>query len=156
MIQVGISDETLQININLRRWTRSGPRWTGVSFRAGDNASASDRATRAAPASLNIIHFIMDSDRLMSSPVPPRSSLPPSSAPLPTQSSSHHDTPRRARQTADPLTFADDEAEEAREENGLSQRRRRVRGQQINGDVPMVKDAVGESVAEAFEAFLKS
>ena len=49
--------------------------------------------------------------------------------------------------------MAVDEAEEEAEE-GSTRRRRRPR--QVNGDVPMVKDAVGESVAESFETFLKT
>ncbi|KAA1466637.1 MCM-domain-containing protein [Dentipellis sp. KUC8613] len=98
----------------------------------------------------------MNSDRL-SSPAPPRSSLPPSSAPLPSQSSNGRPTPRQKRQGGDALTFGDDEAEEALEGNGPgASRRRRPRTQQLNGDVPVVKDAVGESVAEAFETFLKT
>jgi DNA replication licensing factor MCM6 len=53
------------------------------------------------------------------------------------------------------LAFGDDEAEEDQEGGeSAARRRRRTRGQ-INGDVPLVKDAVGESVAESFEAFLK-
>ncbi|KAI0053772.1 MCM-domain-containing protein [Auriscalpium vulgare] len=96
----------------------------------------------------------------MSSPAALRSSLPPSSAPAPSQSTSTNraSTSRQAtRQTADALSFGDDEADEAREETEAgSRRRRRPRTQQINGDVPIVKDAVGESVAEAFETFLKT
>ncbi|EGO02002.1 hypothetical protein SERLA73DRAFT_104230 [Serpula lacrymans var. lacrymans S7.3] len=94
----------------------------------------------------------------LSSPVAPRSSLPPSSAPLPTFSSNgtprSGGTPRRPAQDA--LTFGDDEAEEAGEDNeAIAQRRRRPRGQPT-GEVPLVKDAVGESVSESFETFLKT
>ena len=46
------------------------------------------------------------------------------------------------------------EAEEENQEAGGNRIRRRPR--QVNGDVPMVKDAVGESVAESFETFLKT
>lgn len=91
----------------------------------------------------------MDSDA-PSSPLAMPSSLPPSSAPDPTQSTNGA-TPRRP--IADALTMAVDEAEEEAEE-GNTRRRRRPR--QVNGDVPMVKDAVGESVAESFETFLKT
>ncbi|KAI0311366.1 MCM-domain-containing protein [Amylostereum chailletii] len=91
-----------------------------------------------------------------SSPAAFRSSLPPSSAPQPSQSTAG--TPRRrpARTTQDALSFGDDEAEEEREEGGPTRRRRRPRTQQLEGDVPVVKDAVGESVADAFETFLKT
>lgn len=100
----------------------------------------------------------------ISSPVAPQSSLPPSSA-LPSTNGrgSPRSNPRsspRARQVrqpppADALAFGDDEAEEEQEgdDSGV-RRRRRARGQ-INANVPLVKDAVGESVAESFETFLK-
>ena len=53
-------------------------------------------------------------------------------------------------------SFGDDEAPEA-EETTQTRARRRARGQgNANADVPLVKDAVGESVAESFEAFLKT
>ncbi|KAI0068520.1 mis5 protein [Artomyces pyxidatus] len=99
----------------------------------------------------------MNSDPI-SSPAPLRSSLPPSSAPVASQSTNTGvSTSRQAtRQTADALSFGDDEAEEAREETDAgSRRRRRPRTQQMN-EVIIVKDAVGESVAEAFETFLKT
>lgn len=90
----------------------------------------------------------------LSSPQAPRSSLPPSSAPIPTQSPNRRSTPNR--RTADALTLGDDEAEEDNEEGDDSGRRRRRARGQVNGDVPLVKDAVGESVAESFETFLKT
>ncbi|KAI9467188.1 MCM-domain-containing protein [Lactarius psammicola] len=97
----------------------------------------------------------------MSSPPLPRSSLPPSSAPQNSLSPNAQSSTRQAtRRTTDALSFGD-EGNDAREdvtETG-SRRRRRPRAeqqQQLNGDVPIVKDAVGESVAEAFEAFLKT
>jgi DNA replication licensing factor MCM6 len=89
----------------------------------------------------------------LSSPQAPRSSLPPSSATFPTQSPNRRSTP--VRRTADALTLGDDEAEEDEDANEGGRRRRRTRGQ-VNGDVPLVKDAVGESVAESFETFLKT
>ncbi|TFY78767.1 hypothetical protein EWM64_g5246 [Hericium alpestre] len=73
----------------------------------------------------------MDSDRISSPPLP-------------------------RRQAGDALNFGDDEAEEAVEENGSGARRRRRPRTQMNADVPVVRDAVGESVAEAFETFLKT
>ncbi|KAG6910996.1 hypothetical protein DXG01_006050 [Tephrocybe rancida] len=87
----------------------------------------------------------------MSSPLAMRSSLPPSSAPDPTQSVAGRSSPRRP--TADALTLGD-EAEEDGDEQGGGRKRRRPRTQ--NGEVPLVKDAVGDSVAESFETFLKT
>jgi DNA replication licensing factor MCM6 len=92
-----------------------------------------------------------------SSPPLPRSSLPPSSAPQPQSQSARSSTRQATRRTTDALSFGD-EANDAREDatEASSRRVRRPRTEQLNGDVPIVKDAVGESVAEAFEAFLKS
>ncbi|KAF8969320.1 mis5 protein [Flammula alnicola] len=92
----------------------------------------------------------MESDA-PSSPIAMPSSLPPSSAPDPTPSNNGA-TARRP--IADALALANDEAEEDNEEGAARGRRRRPR--QMNGDVPIVKDAVGESVAESFETFLKT
>jgi DNA replication licensing factor MCM6 len=71
--------------------------------------------------------------------------------------SSSNGTPRSAgrRPTSDALAFNDDEAQEAEEDGATTRRRRRPRNQQ-NGDVPLVRDAVGESVSESFETFLKT
>jgi DNA replication licensing factor MCM6 len=94
----------------------------------------------------------------MSSPPLPRSSLPPSSAPQDSQSPSARSSTRQAtRRTRDALSFGD-ETNDAREDvtEASSRRKRRPRTEQLNGDVSIVKDAVGESVAEAFEAFLKT
>jgi DNA replication licensing factor MCM6 len=94
----------------------------------------------------------------MSSPPLPRSSLPPSSAPQHSQSPRAQSSTRQAtRRTTDALSFGD-ETNDAREDatEASSRRRRRPRTERINGDVPIVRDAVGESVAEAFEAFLKT
>jgi DNA replication licensing factor MCM6 len=85
-----------------------------------------------------------------SSPVIP-SSLPPSSVPVAT-ASTNNGTPRR--QFTDALAMGGREADEENQEAGGNRRRRRPR--QANGDVPMVRDAVGESVAESFETFLKT
>jgi DNA replication licensing factor MCM6 len=90
-----------------------------------------------------------------------RSSLPPSSAPLPTQSSlsskGRRSTPNRPRATADALAFGDEEGGRQGEdgETDGAKKRKSVRGQMI-GDIPLVKDVVGESVAESFETFLKT
>ena len=94
----------------------------------------------------------------MSSPPLPRSSLPPSSAPQNSQSPNARSSTRQAtRHTRDALSFGD-ETNDAREDvtEASSRKKRKPRTEQLNGDVPIVKDAVGESVAEAFEAFLKT
>ncbi|KAH0587896.1 hypothetical protein H2248_006648 [Termitomyces sp. 'cryptogamus'] len=86
----------------------------------------------------------------MSSPLAIPSSLPPSSAPDPTQSAVGR-SPRRP--TADALTLGDEAEEDGGEPGGSKRRRARTQG---NGEIPLVKDAVGESVAESFESFLKT
>jgi len=55
---------------------------------------------------------------------------------------------------ADALAMRVDEADEDNNEGNAVKRRKRPR--QTNGDIPLVKDAVGESVAESFETFLKT
>ena len=90
----------------------------------------------------------MDSDG-PSSPIAMPSSPPPS-VPVATASTSNG-TPRRP--FTDALAMGD---REAGEENQTGRDRRRRRPRQVNGDVLMVKDAVGESVAESFETFLKT
>jgi DNA replication licensing factor MCM6 len=88
-----------------------------------------------------------------SSPAALRSSLPPSSAPNPTQTTNGR-SPRRP--AADALTFGDDEADEDNgDEDAKSRKRKRAKGQ-VNADVPLVKDAVGESVRESFETFMRT
>ncbi|KIM58761.1 hypothetical protein SCLCIDRAFT_1218308 [Scleroderma citrinum Foug A] len=97
----------------------------------------------------------MDMDGL-SSPPAPRSSLPPSSAPDPTLSS--NGTPRSAqrRPAPDALAFGGDEEQGTQDADEQGGRRRRKARNQPNGEVPMVRDAVGESVCESFETFLKT
>jgi DNA replication licensing factor MCM6 len=90
---------------------------------------------------------MMDIDGI-SSPAAFRSSLPPSSAPVPSFSI-HGRSPRRI---ADALAIGDEE--DNQNEDATSKRRRKIKGPTI--DVPLVKDAVGESVAESFETFLKT
>jgi len=92
----------------------------------------------------------MDSDG-PSSPIAMPSSLPPSSAPDPLPLA-NDGTPRRP--IADALAMGDIEAEEDNNEGTAN--RKRKRPPQVNGDVPIVKDAVGESVADSFETFLKT
>lgn len=93
----------------------------------------------------------MDFDGSSSPPAMP-SSLPPSSAPDPSLT---NDTRSPHRPTVDALTLGDDEPDQQGEQSGSGTRkRRRPRGQV--GDVPLVKDAVGESVTESFETFLKT
>lgn len=103
----------------------------------------------------------MDVDGVSSSPPLRQSSLPPSSAPVASQSSNGRSTPRRIRPSgrgSDALNLGDDEAEEVPDgDDAGARRRRRPRGQgQLNADVPIVKDAVGESVQESFETFLRT
>ncbi|GBE79886.1 DNA replication licensing factor mcm6 [Sparassis crispa] len=95
----------------------------------------------------------MDANGLSSPPLR-HSSLPPSSAPVATQSSNGRSTPRRTR--TDALALGDEDAEPAAEgDDSTSRRRRRARGQ-LDIDIPIVKDAVGESVQESFETFLRT
>lgn len=80
----------------------------------------------------------------------PALSLPSSSAPQPTPGS-RSGTPRRP---VNALNLDDDEAAEGgADTNGAAPRRRR---RNVEGEVPLVRDVVGESVAVAFEEFLKT
>ena len=92
-----------------------------------------------------------------SSPPLPRSSMPPSSAPTPINTNSQSTSTPRRRQptTTGALDLGEDEEEAHVDDGSAARRRKRVRGQIVT-DVPMVKDAVGESVAESFETFLKT
>ncbi|KAH9943221.1 MCM-domain-containing protein [Epithele typhae] len=93
-----------------------------------------------------------------SSPPLRYTSLPPSSQQLGRSSPAPNGsraTPQRSRNQSDALGLPDDEAAEV-DETGPSTRRRVRPRNQANGDVPIVKDAVGESVQEAFEAFLRT
>ena len=95
----------------------------------------------------------MDIDGPSSSPPLRATSLPPSSAPQ--ASSNGHSTPRRSRPVADALTFGDEDGDEMPDDDAAPRRRGRPK-QTLNVDVPLVKDAVGESVRESFENFLKT
>ncbi|KAF7302952.1 DNA helicase [Mycena kentingensis (nom. inval.)] len=75
---------------------------------------------------------------------PPSRSLPPSSIPNPTPSSNRPSA-------ANALAMEEDEPEGQDGDAGGSKRRRQTRTQPT--DVPLVKDAVGESVTESFEKF---
>lgn len=80
--------------------------------------------------------------------------LPSSSIPNPTPSS-----PTGSRQPQRPATNAlslEDDEPEAEEEEGAAGGRKRRRPRTQGTDVPLVKDAVGESVVEDFEKFLKT
>jgi DNA replication licensing factor MCM6 len=89
-----------------------------------------------------------------SSPALPRSSPPPSSVPQPPGTNSQ--TPRRPRQSANALALDDDADDDAAEEADPKKSQKRSRRARMNGDVPVVTDAVGESVSDAFETFLKT
>jgi DNA replication licensing factor MCM6 len=89
-----------------------------------------------------------------------RSSLPPSSLPHPS------DTPTRRsqgsksrtntkRSTNDALTLGDNEADHESQPDATARRRRKARGQ-MEGDVPIVRDVVGERLREDFEHFLET
>ncbi|KAJ6583774.1 mis5 protein [Mycena sp. CBHHK59/15] len=82
-----------------------------------------------------------------------RYALPSGSIPNPTPS-----TPSRSvqRPVANALALDDEAQPEADEEDEAGGRKRRRPRTQGNVDVPLVKDAVGESVAETFETFLKT
>lgn len=85
-----------------------------------------------------------------SSPLGMPSPLPPSDAPdAPTPDDS---TPHRT--AVNPLSL--EEAEQQNEEAAGANRRRRRPRTQPGGEVPLVRDVVGESVAESFETFLKT
>jgi DNA replication licensing factor MCM6 len=78
--------------------------------------------------------------------------LPPSSA-IPDSAHERATTPRRTARTTDALNL--DDVPEGTNDTANSRKRRRPRTQP-NGDVPLIRDAVGESVAESFETFLKT
>ncbi|KAF7352478.1 DNA helicase [Mycena venus] len=81
--------------------------------------------------------------------------LPSSSFPIPTPSSptAGRSAPRPATNA---LSLEDDEPEAQEEEQAATGGSRRRRPRNQGGDVPIVKDAVGESVADTFERFLKT
>ena len=93
-----------------------------------------------------------------SSPPVPRSSMPPSSAPTPINTNSPSaSTPSRRQPpttTTGALDLGEDDEEAHVDDGSAARKRKRVKGQIVT-DVPMVKDAVGESVAESFQTFLK-
>ncbi|KAI0092185.1 mis5 protein [Irpex rosettiformis] len=99
----------------------------------------------------------MDIDGPSSSPALRHTSLPPSTGPQPGGSSnSRNSTPRRARPAADALAFGDEDGEDGTQGTVEPRRKARTQQSQMNADVPIVKDAVGESVRESFEVFLKT
>lgn len=89
------------------------------------------------------------SDLDFPSSTPADFNLPPSSA-IPDERAT---TPRRTARTTDALNL--DDVPEGTNDTANSRKRRRPRTQ-ANGDVPLIRDAVGESVAESFETFLKT
>lgn len=89
----------------------------------------------------------------MASSTSPAGIRPSASSPNPTPSSP---TGSRSapRAPTNALALDDDEGEAEEEDEAGGRKRRRPRTQ--GTDVPLVKDAVGESVVEAFEKFLKT
>ncbi|KAM6496102.1 MCM domain containing protein [Amanita muscaria] len=78
--------------------------------------------------------------------------LPPSSA-IP-DSTQERSTPRKTARTTDALNL-DDIPEDNTNDPSNARKHRRPRTQR-NGDIPLIRDAVGESVSESFETFLKT
>lgn len=98
----------------------------------------------------------MDPSGTPSSPPTPSSDLPPSSAPDPFDATTHTGTTPR-RPTANALTLDDDdEVADDETQRTTSSKRRRRQMTQANGDVSLVKDAVGETLGESFESFLRT
>ena len=115
---------------------------------------AHDATRRVEVASESLLqHSIMQASE-PSSPGPLPSSLPPSSAPQPSQRTDG--TPRRSRGLRDALSFGDEADGAGDQSQGTARRRRRPRTQQLEEAVPIVRDAVGESVSDAFETFLRT
>ncbi|KDQ15120.1 hypothetical protein BOTBODRAFT_109338 [Botryobasidium botryosum FD-172 SS1] len=81
----------------------------------------------------------------------PRSSLPPSTPRTPGAGSST----RRTNGTIDPLSLGDDNGE-AEATQDTARRRRPPARNQLEENVPPVKDATGEKVMESFEEFLST
>lgn len=74
-------------------------------------------------------------------------------------SNSDSTPPRRTptRSAGNALSLGDDDVADTANGDGPARRRRKPKANaQINVDVPIVRDAVGESVRENFEAFLKT
>lgn len=116
---------------------------------------AGPKLTCHSPFSTARLTFITLSAMEPSSPPLPPSDFPPSSGPDPFEP-----TPRSGSAPRRPLTNAltlDDDAEEddGAQTTGPGRKRPRQRTQ-ANGDVPLVKDAVGETLGESFESFLRS
>ena len=95
-----------------------------------------------------------------SSPPALRSSLPPSSAPNPTLTTSLNGaTPRRQNgrlpSSDAPVPNNVDNTEEDGNEQMARRKRGRARGQ-MDGDVPLVRDTLGEQITESFQTFLET
>lgn len=102
-------------------------------------------------------------------PSSPDFNLPPSSAPAASAATATTNragsrTPRSARRgngnavSGDALALDDiqqDNNGNGEEEAATQRRRARARGR-IEGDVPLVRDAIGERITESFETFLKT
>ena len=76
---------------------------------------------------------------------------------MPSTQSNGRPTPRRTRPVADALAFDDEAGDDAQNGEVAGARRRgRPRTNGNLADVPLVRDAVGETVREAFETFLRT
>ncbi|KAF8640097.1 hypothetical protein AX17_001335 [Amanita inopinata Kibby_2008] len=90
------------------------------------------------------------SDLDFPSSMPADLNLPPSSA----IQDSTQETRKRTFGTTDALNL-DDDAEDTTNDTTTARNRRKPRTQ-TNSDIPLIRDAVGESVTESFETFLKT
>ena len=85
--------------------------------------------------------------------------MPLSSAPTPVGTNSQSASTLRHRQPPTAITgmldLRDDEEEIHADDGSAARRRKQVKGQIVT-DMPIVKDAVGESVAMTFETFPKT
>ena len=108
----------------------------------------------------------MDIDEPSSPPRLRQSSLPPSSMPDPTPrstvgSSQGGGTPARRSRPRDALELGDeggpgDATDDAQAASQRRRRRARGNANQLDGSVPVVKDAIGETLADEFYRFLKT
>lgn len=94
-----------------------------------------------------------------SSPLPPSSGLPQSALSSPHTRSLNTSTRATRTITADPLALGENTnggGSQAEEDGARARPGRRGARNQINENVPQVKDATGEKVMESFEIFLNT